>query len=437
TGSGWEYGLNGSGKMLYRLPELIAADPKAPVFLVEGEADVEAVRSLGYTATTPGGACDWSPEMVSHLAKRHVIIIPDQDSPGQKAAETWAAALEPVTASLRTLPLPAHDFSDWMRAVGSKEALETLLSAQDDADRAMTFTEWVEARSAQMEWVVDNLLCREGFSLLASKPRVGKSHLARALAVAVSHGTPFMGRVVRQGHVLVCSIDDPSNGAVTHFKTIVSDPTYLHVQAKRPADPVAWLRREMNRQPYELVIIDTLGRFMLMEDMNNYSEFLKCSQPVIDLAREFKTHILATHHMNKGGSDNFDSILGSTGIRGSTEMTILMRKRRSGLRTLETEPRFGDTIEETALLRSPLDNLECLAPEPGNLERYSALTWLMLKLSGGAMFTWDQLRNVTNYEYDALRQAIEIGKSLEWIEVSGDGSRGDPRTISLAGVAPI
>ena len=38
---------------LYRLPELIEADPFAPVFIPEGEKCAEALEDLGEVATTP------------------------------------------------------------------------------------------------------------------------------------------------------------------------------------------------------------------------------------------------------------------------------------------------------------------------------------------------------------------------------------------------
>jgi putative DNA primase/helicase len=73
---------------LYGLDRL-AARPKAPVVVTEGEkaADAAALLLLDHVAvTSPGGskaakAADWSP-----LAGRHVVIWPDNDAPGQAYA---------------------------------------------------------------------------------------------------------------------------------------------------------------------------------------------------------------------------------------------------------------------------------------------------------------------------------------------------------------
>src|SRR5262249_45819455 len=54
---GWIYKLDGAPRVLYRLRELMAADLSAPVFLVEGEKDVERLRAGGLVATcSPMGA---------------------------------------------------------------------------------------------------------------------------------------------------------------------------------------------------------------------------------------------------------------------------------------------------------------------------------------------------------------------------------------------
>lgn len=57
---GWVWNTKGVAKVLYRLPELIQADQRLPVFIPEGEKDVERLRSHGLVATcNPGGAGKW------------------------------------------------------------------------------------------------------------------------------------------------------------------------------------------------------------------------------------------------------------------------------------------------------------------------------------------------------------------------------------------
>jgi hypothetical protein len=54
---GWVWNLDGVRRVLYRLPELLAAALAALVFIVEGEKDVDSLRAIDLVATTnPAGA---------------------------------------------------------------------------------------------------------------------------------------------------------------------------------------------------------------------------------------------------------------------------------------------------------------------------------------------------------------------------------------------
>ncbi len=58
---GWKWSLGDVRRVLYRLPELLAADPAQTVFVCEGEKDANGLVSLGLIATTsPQGAGNWA-----------------------------------------------------------------------------------------------------------------------------------------------------------------------------------------------------------------------------------------------------------------------------------------------------------------------------------------------------------------------------------------
>ncbi len=58
---GWISNLKGVERILFRLPQLLAAlEAGKEVFIAEGEKDVENLKALGLEATTnPGGAGNW------------------------------------------------------------------------------------------------------------------------------------------------------------------------------------------------------------------------------------------------------------------------------------------------------------------------------------------------------------------------------------------
>ena len=124
----WINKLEGIPRVLYRLPEVLAATKS--VFVVEGEKDADNLRALGCIATTnAGGAGKWRPEYTAVLAKLpHVIIIPDADKPGTDHARTIRAAL-PDNSAILELPgqAPKQDVSDWLARGGTLDALRALV----------------------------------------------------------------------------------------------------------------------------------------------------------------------------------------------------------------------------------------------------------------------------------------------------------------------
>jgi putative DNA primase/helicase len=102
-------------QVLYRLPEVLEAPI---VFLVEGEKDVETLRSHGFVATTNAGGAKapWSPEYTASLRGREVILIPDNDPPGRERVVRIARSLVGKVARLVILELDdGKDVSDWFR----------------------------------------------------------------------------------------------------------------------------------------------------------------------------------------------------------------------------------------------------------------------------------------------------------------------------------
>lgn len=128
---GWIWKMDGVRVVPYRLPEILAADPAATVFIVEGEKDVDNLLALGLVATSNhGGAGKWKNDHARHLVGRRVVILPDNDTPGRKHADVVAASLQGVALETRILELPAlpekGDVSDWLDAGGTRAALVEL-----------------------------------------------------------------------------------------------------------------------------------------------------------------------------------------------------------------------------------------------------------------------------------------------------------------------
>lgn len=134
AGGGWSWSTKGIRKVLYRLPELLAADATELVFILEGEKDVDRLAGLGLVGTcNAGGAGKWHLEYAEHLRGRQVVILPDNDTAGRKHADQVAASLQDVAGSVKVLALPdlptKGDVSDFLDAGGTPERLLELAAA--------------------------------------------------------------------------------------------------------------------------------------------------------------------------------------------------------------------------------------------------------------------------------------------------------------------
>lgn len=99
--NGRAWNLNGTRRVLYRLPQVLdAANAGRTVYVVEGEKDVHSVERAGAVATcNPGGAGKWRDEYATSLRGcTKVIVVADLDTAekhyaGQRHAAEVAASL--------------------------------------------------------------------------------------------------------------------------------------------------------------------------------------------------------------------------------------------------------------------------------------------------------------------------------------------------------
>ncbi|HXN71357.1 MAG TPA: DUF3631 domain-containing protein [Candidatus Acidoferrales bacterium] len=124
---GWTWKLGNVRRVLYRLPEVLAAKE---VLLVEGEKDADAARALGFMATSSGAAGTWRKEFSDPLCGKLVTIIADADDPGRKHAQRVARLLLGKAESLKLLELPgAKDLFEWVEHGGSRATLLDLIES--------------------------------------------------------------------------------------------------------------------------------------------------------------------------------------------------------------------------------------------------------------------------------------------------------------------
>jgi hypothetical protein len=221
---GWHWNLDGVRRVLYRLPELLAAkkaDPTQPVLIVEGEKDADRLRELGAVATcNPMGAGKWRDEYAEFLRGFEVVaVIADKDEPGRAHAQQVAASVAAVVSHVRVVELPGEhvkDAADFIAADGTLDEIYEIAQAapgwappangagagaapQEGGApvpvsrlRPVTLAEFLALDVKPREMVLDPIIPEKGLVMIYAARGMGKTHVALGIAYAVATGTNFL-----------------------------------------------------------------------------------------------------------------------------------------------------------------------------------------------------------------------------------------------------
>lgn len=240
---GWTWGLGNVRRVLYRLPELMVTPMDQIVYVVEGEKDVATLERWGLIATcNPGGAGNWRSEFAQFFAGRDVVVIPDHDEQGRRHATAVAASLAVAARRIRVVELPglppSGDISDFVAAGASQSDFETLVEQVPPYDgagkanghgrglRLGNAAELVARHFSEPKWAVPNIIA-EGLTILAGRPKTGKSWWALDAAVAVAGGYQACGNIAcEKGNVLLLALEDNDRRLHQRLKAVLQGPRH-------------------------------------------------------------------------------------------------------------------------------------------------------------------------------------------------------------------
>ncbi len=311
----------------YRLPEIVRADPAAPVFVVEGEKDCDNLAKLGIIATcNAGGAGKWRAVHAEHLKGRHVVVLPDNDDPGRKHAEQVAATLAGIARSVKTVELPGlpekGDVSDWLAAGGTAaKLLELAAESSDEAAAFPKFTlgELTEKFRTLSPPVIHGFI-REGETAnFIANPKTGKSWTMYGLAINVVTGSDWLGLFpVSQGRVLLIDnelhpetlahrIPAVGNALARPFEDYRDgiDTWCLRGNLRSLQQLLVEFRKSVEPRQYKLIIFDAKYRFAAEGTSENDNAAETAVYNLLDqIAAETRSALIVVHHASKGGQSD-------------------------------------------------------------------------------------------------------------------------------------
>lgn len=312
----WKWSVKGVRKVLYRLPELLGADPAKTVFIVEGEKDADRLAVLGLVATTnAGGAGKWLADYSPPLRARRVVVLPDNDEAGRDHAQHVAQSLHGVAASVRVVNLPGlaekGDPSDWLDQGGTPEQL---------CDLAESAPEWkptcadpspmlclADVDREEVRWLWPGRIPLGKLTLIQGDPDVGKSFLTLDIAARVSRGEPwpdFPGVGQPWGGVLLASAEDGVGDTIRPRLEAASADLARVFVLRRVSSLLANGLSEMEQRIREtsnarLVVIDPVSAYLGNTDSHKNAAVRGVLAPLASLADRFRVAVVCVTHLNK------------------------------------------------------------------------------------------------------------------------------------------
>jgi len=340
---GWEWNLKGVRLVPYRLSEILK---NSVIYIVEGEKDADHLWKIGIPATcNPMGAGKWHAEWSKLFEGKEIVILPDLDEPGRKHAVDVGKKLYGHAIRIKIFELPkkphVKDFSDWLAQGGTKDELLKLVSEAKEwrppgakpplpVLKAFTASDLEEMIFPEPKWAVPGLL-PEGLTILAGRPKRGKSWMGLGLALAVASGGKALGKIdVEKGDALYLALEDNPRRLQNRL-AILKDPDsklpsrlhlvteFLPLQMGGMQSLLLWLDKHPKTH---LVVIDTLGR-ILPSGKGNNNQFVDDYQFIgklqkLSIDRGFA--LLVIHHIRKQSADYaLDRVAGTTGITGAAD----------------------------------------------------------------------------------------------------------------------
>lgn len=200
----------------------------------------------------------------------------------------------------------------------------------------------------ETDFLWDNLVPRVGTGLLVGQPDLGKSQLAKELAIMIAKGSSdYLGLKLKpiHNHVLYVFTEDQEEG--------VSSSLYKQLAKHSDLDQsklsLAFLRDETITElihkvdafcvktPVDLVIIDAFGDIFSGSDSNNNIQMRRDIKSFDELVRKHSISVLFVHHVNKAGYNKTPSqelIQGGSGLTQKVRFALFLSRNENGQKFL-------------------------------------------------------------------------------------------------------
>jgi hypothetical protein len=349
-------------RVIYRWPDIIKYRD-ATIFITEGEKDADRLWSIDLCATTVASG-KWTEDCVQALAGRHVLILADNDTAGERKALEAATLLHGVADTVRVIRLPGlgagEDVSDWLDADprrGTSELADVCfdaplwepsstpepepeLTSDNEKNEPLPASKSLVAfpliafehvtLNTGRDYLVKDLLPRVGLCLIWGPRKCGKSFWAMDLALHVAFGWEYRGRKVLQAPVIYLALEGHGGyprriEAFKQYHGVKVAPFYLlraKINLTAKADQLCKdIEAQLGNEKPGAIFVDTLNRSLVGSESSD-EDMAKYLAAAGKIEERFNCLVVIIHHCGYDESHP----RGHTALSAGVDVQIAVRR---------------------------------------------------------------------------------------------------------------
>jgi hypothetical protein len=250
--------------------------------------------------------------------------------------------------AMRAILADAGPAGEWARERADERELEQTwrnapIKVLDDIELTpptVSARELQNMEFPELKYVVPDIL-PEGLTLLAGKPKVGKSFFGLQVGNAVANGSSALGGDrCEAADVLYCALEDNERRLQWRLKKMQisrwSRRLQFWCQMPRLNEGglhmiEQWIKSV--RHP-GLIVVDTLAKVRPLQGKTENTQYAADYQALADLhalALRYHLAIIVVHHQRKMDADDpFDTVSGTLGLTGAADTIVLLLRDHGG-----------------------------------------------------------------------------------------------------------
>ncbi|HVT38454.1 MAG TPA: AAA family ATPase [Gemmatimonadaceae bacterium] len=293
----------------------------------------------------------------------------------------------------------------------------------------VTAAELVHEQLGEITWLIPSLAALGLFTVIYGAPKSGKTTLAMHMAASVVGTRDFLGgRVERPSPVLWLDLEQSRR--TTRLRMI-------DVGAHRAIEPLdVWvghpptlldLLATIEKLGVVMVVVDSLSRWLLLENENDNSEINRKIAPILTAFQARDVALVVIHHDRKSEGTGGRNLRGGGALLAMCDVACEVAKEQDGepgMRRLSIVSRHEDD-------RKMLVKLTAHGYEDAGMPSTRQEERIMDALTASGPQSMTALGQLLDLTDEALRGRLEAMRKAGRITRTGYGKRGDPFYYSI------